>query len=82
MPVCRLRLPLLLLTMGALAGYCHGQGAAAGADRGDTVREAIRPLLSKYCLGCHGGAKPKGDLNLAAFHFGRCARWPGSELWC
>src|SRR6187399_2077598 len=27
----------------------------------------IQPLLTRYCIGCHGGAKPKADLNLEAF---------------
>lgn len=27
----------------------------------------IQPLLAKYCTGCHGGDKPKADLNLDAF---------------
>jgi hypothetical protein len=25
------------------------------------------PFLTKYCIGCHSGAKPKADLNLKAF---------------
>jgi hypothetical protein len=26
----------------------------------------VRPLLAKYCVGCHGATKPKADLNLEA----------------
>jgi hypothetical protein len=30
-------------------------------------RTEIRPFLETYCLGCHSGEKPKGDLDLSAF---------------
>src|SRR5205823_584112 len=30
-------------------------------------RDTVRPFLKTYCLGCHGGAKPKGDLDLSAY---------------
>jgi hypothetical protein len=30
-------------------------------------RETVRPFLETYCLKCHSGDKPKGDMNLGAF---------------
>ncbi|MDB5351022.1 MAG: cytochrome [Planctomycetota bacterium] len=30
-------------------------------------RDTVRPFLEANCLGCHGGDKPKGDLDLSAF---------------
>ena len=32
-----------------------------------TIPEPISPFLTKHCTGCHGGSKPKADLNLTAF---------------
>src|SRR5262245_11795749 len=26
--------------------------------------DQVRPFLSRHCLGCHGGEKPRGDLRL------------------
>jgi hypothetical protein len=58
------------------------EGAHAPAQAADTAKPApppakspekvvfsqhIAPLLAKYCTGCHGGAKPKGDLALDVF---------------
>jgi hypothetical protein len=37
----------------------------AGSGAGDPPQD-IRPLLSKYCVSCHGEQKPKAGLNLAA----------------
>ena len=28
---------------------------------------AVRPLLERYCTGCHGGSAPQGDLGLTAY---------------
>src|SRR5688572_15513556 len=27
--------------------------------------DVVRPLLMSYCVSCHGGSKPKGELDLA-----------------
>ena len=35
--------------------------------RGDGFDQNVRPLLQKHCLRCHGGEKPKGDVNLVKF---------------
>ena len=34
----------------------------------------MRPIVAKYCVGCHGPTKPKGGLNLATFQDQRSAR--------
>jgi hypothetical protein len=31
-------------------------------------QDQVAPLLAKYCLGCHGAEKPKGELDLAKYH--------------
>jgi mono/diheme cytochrome c family protein len=54
------------LLLGALV--LAGSGAAAPADPQQAAYEKdVRPLLAKYCFGCHGGAKPKAELNLESF---------------
>lgn len=40
---------------------------APAQEPGDPFAREARPLLAKYCFGCHGGAKPKADLNLESF---------------
>jgi hypothetical protein len=35
-------------------------------ERAVVYAKDVRPLLAKYCFSCHGSAKPKADLNLAA----------------
>ncbi|MFO0968232.1 MAG: DUF1587 domain-containing protein [Gemmataceae bacterium] len=41
------------------------------ADRGPELEKAfiksIRPFLEAYCVSCHGGPKPKGDLDLTVY---------------
>src|SRR5262249_37518471 len=40
----------------------------AAAQRGDdTFQTKIQPFLQKYCLDCHKGEKPKGDLSLDVY---------------
>lgn len=38
---------------------------AGGAD--DVYVRDVRPLLAKYCNGCHSGKMPKGELDLERF---------------
>jgi Protein of unknown function (DUF1587)/Planctomycete cytochrome C len=40
---------------------------AASAAVETRFRETVRPFLETYCLGCHDGEKPKGDLDLSGF---------------
>ena len=60
----------LLMFLTAAAPSLLAAEATPGAN--SPVRKAvtasfdgqIKPVLAKYCVGCHGGAKPKADLNL------------------
>ncbi|MEO2022377.1 MAG: DUF1587 domain-containing protein, partial [Pirellulaceae bacterium] len=38
---------------------------AAGGQSSETVAEPHRELLKQYCVDCHGGSEPKGNLDLA-----------------
>jgi hypothetical protein len=49
-----------------LIGALLLMGSAAELQQAPYEKD-IRPLLAKYCFGCHGAAKPKADLNLEAF---------------
>jgi len=56
------------------AGILLGALALIGSDAEPQAapppaayEKEIRPLLTKYCVSCHGGVKPKADLNLEAF---------------
>ena len=46
---------------------CWRQPSWGRLPRGDGFDQNVRPLLQKHCLRCHGGEKPKGDVNLAKF---------------
>jgi hypothetical protein len=41
------------------------QAADAGLDRQFT--ETVRPFVTKYCAGCHGGSSPAGQLDLRGY---------------
>ncbi len=58
-----------------LAIFCL-RTIASGPDRGSQpvadakeprFRETVRPFLERYCLDCHTGQKPKGELDLSVF---------------
>ncbi|MFO0953175.1 MAG: DUF1592 domain-containing protein [Isosphaeraceae bacterium] len=40
----------------------------------------VAPFLKKYCVDCHGGAKPKADLNLASYD-GEESVLRGRKVW-
>jgi hypothetical protein len=67
----RLALPILLL-------------AAAWPARGETppehFRARVRPLLEHYCLDCHDGPKPKGDVDLGRFDE-LAVLWRDPKVW-
>jgi hypothetical protein len=63
---------LTLIAAGLLAGSAAPRMAAderpaAADDLERGFRETVRPFLDAYCLGCHCGEEPKGDMDLAAF---------------
>jgi hypothetical protein len=47
---------------------------------GDGFEQNVRPLLLKHCLRCHGGEKPKGNVNLVRFEDESSLRGD-PELW-
>ncbi len=58
---------LALLTLPAVGQNPPVAGKAAPrAGATPSFERDIRPIVAKYCNDCHGGAKPKADLNLAA----------------
>ena len=62
-----MRTTLLFLAGLLLAGSGPPATAAEPAPRERRYREAVRPFLDAYCLGCHAGAKPKGDVDLSRY---------------
>jgi hypothetical protein len=70
--------PILLLVGVTPASADEGGPGAESLEAG--FRETVRPFLETYCLGCHAGEKPRGDLNLGAYTTARAvaaqlARW-------
>ena len=60
--------PTLLATLLALAALPAEPARAADAPNAAAdaaFKGKVAPVLAKYCLNCHGGAKPKGDLDLS-----------------
>ncbi len=51
-----------IAVLGACAPARSDPAPAAQPSFGD-----VQPVLAKYCIKCHSGAKPRGDLNLEAF---------------
>src|SRR4051812_35354818 len=51
-----------------------GTGCAADAPHlGEAFEQQVKPFLASYCTDCHGGKKPKGDLDLTPFTSGAAA---------
>jgi hypothetical protein len=67
--LCCLGLPALLLTR-ANSGQTE-QPPQEAQPKKETVAveftKDVVPFLQKYCTGCHGGTKPKGDLDLTKY---------------
>jgi hypothetical protein len=69
-------------------------GGGAGRNAGNTGRPAdpigaelergfgarVRPFLQSHCTGCHGGDKPKGQLDLGAYQDARAVA-EGARQW-
>src|SRR5437773_1771345 len=54
--------------------------AAQVADAAAAFREQVAPVLAHYCTGCHGGAKPKGELALDGYKDAQAAE-KDRETW-
>ncbi|WP_406701000.1 DUF1592 domain-containing protein [Singulisphaera sp. Ch08] len=60
--------PLVLFLLGLVSFVSTSTGAEPkkqAATSEASFSDQIAPLLAKYCIQCHGNAKPKGGLNLA-----------------
>jgi hypothetical protein len=54
-----------------LAVLCTGSDYLSAQEKNQTplaveYERSIRPLLAKHCNSCHGGAKPKGGIELSS----------------
>ena len=56
----RFQLQVKFILTAALLLGCEAVALAASFDG------EVRPLIVKYCVACHGGAKVNGDVDLAA----------------
>ncbi len=63
----RCSLPTLLASILILAVVEARAADAPHAASDAAFKARVAPVLTKYCAGCHGGAKPKGELDLAKF---------------
>jgi len=63
------RTAAVVVALGALATTADRRGSARqpAAAPDDGYATAIRPLLAKYCLGCHSTKAKKGSLDLERF---------------
>jgi mono/diheme cytochrome c family protein len=68
--------PLLVLGLAEASAAERGAAAqrqALTAQAQAAYEREVRPLLATYCVGCHGGGKTKGDLDLASYRTGAAA---------
>ena len=68
----RIGLAMLVVVLASVAVFADDAraptpSAPARKSAGAGLNATTSAFLSKYCINCHGGTKPKGDLNLAAF---------------
>src|SRR5579872_2046380 len=63
------KLPGLIISIGLLAFACLQSAGQAHkkppAPAPPSFAKDVKPLISKYCLQCHGGTEPAAGLNLA-----------------
>jgi hypothetical protein len=67
--LCSFGLPMLLLARAAapdVAQPAKDQAQPKESPKLDFTKDVV-PFLQKYCTGCHGGAKPKGGLDLSKY---------------
>ncbi|HKV41702.1 MAG TPA: c-type cytochrome domain-containing protein, partial [Blastocatellia bacterium] len=43
------------------------EAASAGPDLERGFAQTVRPFLSTYCIGCHGGSSPAAHFDLSAY---------------
>jgi hypothetical protein len=57
------RTSLLALVIGLAWGATPGMAA----DKAPSFSKTVMPLLTKYCVDCHGATKPKAGVNVSSF---------------
>lgn len=58
--------PALISTL-LIVGTLQASRVKADTRSADAFKRQIRPILARYCLGCHSAATKKGGLDLARF---------------
>lgn len=58
---------LILLTLGALTVRAEVAPAPTADGLQQTFRRTVEPFVQGYCVTCHKGDKPKGDLDLSPY---------------
>ncbi len=62
---------VLAITQLLLAGsFLLPRGGAADGANSDldrTLAKTVRPFLTSYCVGCHGGAAPAAQFDLGSY---------------
>src|SRR5262249_53894129 len=56
----------LVLATGCLGPTCAQAAEAKAEKKSDALAKEVRPLLTKYCVSCHGEKKARAKLNLEA----------------
>jgi hypothetical protein len=58
---------ILVLALAAWLGSIWASRADAEQPDAQAFRQNVEPLLAKFCVKCHGGDEPKGELALAGY---------------
>src|ERR1700692_2488013 len=56
-----------LLLLGSIATPRVPAADAAASDLEHRFAETVRPFLTSYCIGCHGGASPAAQFDLRPY---------------
>ena len=67
MKTARPSLIALLLVLGTIAAPSLRAATIGNSDLERRFTQTVRPFLARYCVGCHGGATPAGQLDLALY---------------
>jgi hypothetical protein len=62
-----MRIPPAAVLLLALAAACARAADITEIDLSQRFDATVRPFLNTYCIECHKGEKPKGDLNLEQY---------------
>jgi hypothetical protein len=57
----------ILIAILALGAFSANAADPTRAQLDNAFRQTVHPFIQTYCITCHGGEKPKADLNLSAF---------------